>query len=53
MELELHFAQPVGYVFALDALDEDAPLVGVVWGSVGGFVIGVEGDGFAAEDFGG
>lgn len=53
MELELDFAEPVGYVFAVDAFDEDAPLVGVVGGGVGGFVLGVEGVRFAAEDFGG
>jgi hypothetical protein len=53
VELELHFTEPVGYVFAVDAFDEDAPLVGVVGGSVGRFVVGVEGVRFAAEDFGG
>lgn len=48
----MDFAEPVGYVFAVDALDEDAPLVGVVGGCVGGSVFGVEGVRFAAEDLG-
>ena len=51
MQLELDFAKPVGYVLAVDALDEDAPLVSVIGGCIGGVVFGVEGMGFTTEDF--
>jgi hypothetical protein len=46
----LDFFQPVGDVFVVDAFDEDAPLVGVVDGGVGGSLFGVERFRFAAED---
>lgn len=50
VELELDFFQPVGDVFVVDAFYEDAPLVGVVDGGVGGSLFGVERFRFAAED---
>lgn len=50
MELELDLLQPVGDVFAVDTFDVYAPAMGVVWGDIVGLVLGIEGDGFAAED---
>ena len=52
MQFELHFAEPVGDVFAVDAAHVDGPLVRVVGVYAGGAVGGVEGFGDAAVDCG-
>lgn len=53
MQLELHLFQPVGYVFVVDAADEDGPLVRVLRAYARGAVVGVEGLGDGAVDCGG
>ena len=52
MQFELDFFEPVGDVFAVDAADEDGPLVRVLGVDVGGSVGRVEGFGYAAIDWG-
>ena len=52
VQLELHFAQPVGDVFAVDAAHVDGPLVRVVWVYARGAVGRVEEFGDAAVDCG-
>ena len=52
MEFELHFTQPIGGVFAIDAADIDGPSVCVVRVEVGWAIGGVEGRGDTAEDCG-
>lgn len=51
VQLELDFLQPVGDIFAVDAFDEYAPMVRVVRGNIGWFLLWVEELGFAAEDW--
>lgn len=41
VEFELDAPQPVGDVDVVDALDEDGPGVGVVFGDAGGFRVGL------------
>ena len=50
MQLELHFFEPVGDVFVVDAADEDGPLVRVFGADAGWAVAGVEGLGDGAVD---
>lgn len=52
VQLELHFAEPVGDVLAVDATDIDGPSVGVVGVEVGRSVSGVEGSSYATKDWG-
>lgn len=52
MQLELYLLQPVGYVFVVDAADEDGPLVRVLGTYARGAVVGVEGLGDGAVDYG-
>jgi hypothetical protein len=51
VQLELYLFEPVGYVFVADAFDVDGPSVGVFGGEVGRFLGGVDGFGYAAEDW--
>jgi hypothetical protein len=50
VEFELHFLEPVGYVLAIDAADEDFPTVGMVGRGIFGTVCGIERYGFGAVD---
>lgn len=52
VQLELDFFQPVGDIFTVDAFDEYAPLMRVVWGNVRWFLLWIEKLGFAAKDWG-
>ena len=51
MELELDFAKPVGYVFAVNTADVDGPLMGVLGVDVRRAVGGIEGFSDAAVDY--
>ena len=51
MKLELDFAEPIGYVFAVNATDIDGPLVGVLGVDVGRAVGGIEGFSCTTVDY--
>jgi len=50
MEFELHFLEPVGYVLAIDAADEDFPTVSMVGRGIFWTVCGIERRGLGAVD---
>ena len=50
MEFELHLFEPVGYVFTINALDKDGPLMGVVGIHSSGASVSVERLGNATID---
>jgi hypothetical protein len=52
VELELHFFEPVGYVFIIDAANKDFPGVCMIGWRIFRSVCGVEWDCFGAVDEG-
>jgi hypothetical protein len=50
VEFELHFLEPVGYVLAINATDEDFPTVGMVGRGIFWAVCRIERRSFGAVD---